>query len=106
MIPLVSGFCHDSEYVLIPRDDELPELEDGVWYAGRSEVYDLGYRVVCLIYSDTLEQLKELRAKIGREPSANDLLTEPVLAGVKPRWKMRSWNWRIRRTHSSQANRY
>lgn len=83
MIPLVTEFCHENEYVLIPLEDDLPDLEDGTWFTDRGEVYDLGYRVVQLICSDTLEQLKELRAKVGREPSANDLLTEPVLTEVK-----------------------
>ena len=68
-------------YALIPKDRELPELdENGIWQTRAEEIYKSGFRTISLDFDSQKEQIRKLKAGADRDPVQEDLLAKPVMA--------------------------
>lgn len=84
MIPYQDEISSSGDYVLIPKEDGIPRLDqDGLWHTGAKELYDSGYRLVKLKCQEIKEQLKAYRLSTGTEPDIYDLQTAPIFQAVK-----------------------
>ena len=84
MIPYQDEFSRAGNYVLIPKEDGIPELDqDGLWHTSAKELYDSGYRLVKLKCEEIKEELKAYRLSTGTEPDIYDLQTAPIFQAVK-----------------------
>jgi hypothetical protein len=84
MIPYQAEIISGYDYVLIPKEDGIPELDqNGVWHTSCKELYDSGYRLVKLKCEEIKEQLKTLRLSTGTEPDIYELLAAPIFQAVK-----------------------
>ena len=84
MIPYQDGISSGYDYVLIPKEDGIPELDqDGVWHSSAKELYDSGYRLLELKCEEIKERLRALRLSTGAEPDIYDLPAAPIFQAVK-----------------------
>ena len=84
MIPYQDEVSRGDDYVLIPKEDGIPTLDqEGLWHTSAKELYDSGYRLVKLRCQEIKEQLKAYCLSTGTEPDIYDLQIAPIFQAVK-----------------------